>query len=179
MNLSNYKEPKPHRFRRIFWAVTNATLFRFLGGRIGWPFRRMILQAFGATVDKKAYIYARCKIFAPWKLTVGRACIGPRTEIYNKAPVSIGNDSVVSQGAFICTASHDITSLMLPLVSKPIAIGNNVWIAANTFVGPGVTIGDGAVVAATATVVRDVAPWTLVGGNPAIEIKKRDCPHEF
>lgn len=173
MNLSNYHENKPHRLKRIVWAIVNASLFRVLGGQIAWPIRRALLQLFGAQIDKKAYIYAKCKIFAPWNLSVGRACIGPYTDLYNKAAIKIGNDSVVSQGTCLCTASHDISSVMLPLKMADICIGNNVWIASNVFIGMGTKIGDGAVVGATASVFKDVEPWTVVGGNPAKFIKKR------
>ena len=124
----------------------------------------MLLIAFGAKIDRKAYIYARCVIFAPWNLVVGRACIGP---------IRIGNDSVISQGSFLCAASHDISSKMLPLKIAPISIGDNVWIASDAFIGMGVTIGNGAVVGARAAVFKDVEPWTGGGGNPAKFIKKR------
>lgn len=178
MDLSNYTEPKPHRLRRILWAVTNATLFRWCGGRVGWPLRKALLRLFGASIHPKSYIYATCRIFAPWQLTVGRACIGPHTQLYNKAPITIGNDSVVSQGVFLCTASHDISSLMLPLTTAPITLGHNVWIAADAFVGPGVSVGDGAVAGARSAVYRDVAPWTVVGGNPAKLLKTRTIKDE-
>ena len=101
------------------------------------------------------------------------ACIGPNTNIYNKDKIVIGNDSVISQGCFLCTAGHDTGSLMLPLTTAPITISNNVWIAADAFVGMGVTIGEGAIVGARAAVFEDVEPWTIVGGNPAKFIKKR------
>lgn len=81
MNLSEYKEQKPHRIKRIVWALTNATVYRIAGGRIGWPIRRGLLQLFGAHIDRQAYIYSRCKIFAPWLLSVGRACIGPNRNL--------------------------------------------------------------------------------------------------
>lgn len=173
MNLSDYVEKKPHRMRRIVWAVINASVYRLMGGRIGWPIRKLLLKSFGAKIDRKAYIYARCVIFAPWNLVVERACIGPRTEIYNKAPIRIGNDSVISQGSFLCAASHDISSKMLPLKTASITIENNVWIASDAFIGMGVTIGEGAVVGARAAVFKNVEPWTVVGGNPAKFIKKR------
>lgn len=54
-----------------------------------------------------------------------------------------------------------------------ITIGNDVWIGYNATIMAGVTIGDGAIIATNATVVKDVAPYSIVGGNPAIEIKKR------
>lgn len=173
MNLSNYTEVKTHRFKRIIWAILNLTVFRICGGQVCWPLRKLLLKCFGAKIDNRAYIYAKCKIFAPWNLTVGRACIGPDTEVYNKDIITIGNDSVISQGSFLCSASHDITSTMLPLKTAPIHIGNNVWVASDAFVGMGVSIGDGAVVGARAAVFKDVESWTVVGGNPANFIKKR------
>ncbi len=173
MNLSEYKEIKPHRFKRIVWAIVNAVLFRFLIGRFLWSCRRLLLLGFGAVIDRDAYIYESAKIFAPWNLVVGRACVGPYVNIYNKAVITIGNDSVVSQDSTLCTASHDVTSFMLPLVIKPITIGNHVWIASEAFVGMGVTIGDGAVVGARAAVFKDVESMSIVGGNPASVIKSR------
>ena len=173
MNLSNYTEVKPHRMKRIIWYFVNATIFRLFATSLCKRFRNMLLRAFGAQIDKDALVYSSCKIYAPWNLKIGRACIGPNTELYNKDFIIIGNDCVVSQRTYICTASHDISSLMIPLKTAPIFLGDNVWIAAEAFVGPGVTIGEGAVVGARAAVFKDVEPWTVVGGNPAQFIKKR------
>lgn len=173
MNLSNYKEEKPHYYKRLIWMVINATLFRFaIGGSFKW-WRHGLLKAFGAKIDKDAYIYPSCKIFMPWNLVCGRACIGPDTNIYNKDMIVIGNDSVISQGSFLCTAGHDTANLMMPLTTAPIKISDHVWIAADAFVGMGVTVGEGAIVGARAAVFKDVDPWTIVGGNPAKFIKKR------
>lgn len=173
MDLSDYKEIKPNRLKRIMWRIINATVFRLCCTTLGWPLRRSLLKLFGAKIDSKAYIYESATIFAPWLLQVGRACIGPHTSIYNKAQIVIGNDCVVSQGSFLCSASHDISSLMLPLTTAPIIIHDKVWIASEAFVGMGVTVGEGAVVGARAAVFKNVEPWTVVGGNPAKFIKKR------
>lgn len=173
MNLSNYKEEKPHFFKRLVWMSLNATLFRIAVGRAFKWLRHGLLKAFGARIDRDAYIYPSCKVFMPWNLVCGRACIGPKTEIYNKDRIVIGDDTVISQGCFLCTAGHDTGSLMLPLTTAPITISNKVWIAADSFVGMGVTIGEGAVVGARAAVFEDVEPWTVVGGNPAKFLKKR------
>lgn len=178
MNLSNYKEEKPHNLKRLVWYAINATLFRILIGRSFTWARHGLLRAFGATINKDAYIYPSATIFAPWNLNVGRACIGPNTIVYNKAPIHIGNDTVVSQGAFLCTASHDIKNLMLPLITASITLKDNVWVAADAFIGMGVTIGDGAVVGARAVVFNDVEPWTVVGGNPAKFIKNRNLKNK-
>lgn len=173
MNLSNYKEKKPKYIRRIVWFLINRTLFRLLPTRYLRCFRHGLLRLFGAKIDKQALIYSSCTVFAPWNLSVGRACVGPNTILYNKAMITIGDDSVISQGSYLCTASHEITDFMLPLKIAPITIGDRAWVAADAFVGMGVTIGEGAVVGARAAVFKDVEPWTVVGGNPAKFIKKR------
>ena len=80
----------------------------------------------------------------------------------------------MSREAFLCCAGHDISSPIMELTFAPITIGSNCWIAGRTIVMPGVTIGDGAVVGAGAVVTKDVAPWMVVGGNPAREIKRRE-----
>jgi putative colanic acid biosynthesis acetyltransferase WcaF len=174
MNLSDYREIKPHYFKRIMWYIINRTVFKYFIGHIFMKYRNSILRLFGAKIDKQACIYHSCIIYAPWNLKIGRACIGPNTELYNKAKIVIGNDCVVSQNSYLCTASHGIYSLMLPLKTADIIVENNVWIAANAFIGMGVTIGQGAIVGARACVFKDVEPWTVVGGNPAKFIKKRE-----
>ena len=79
----------------------------------------------------------------------------------------------ISQGAYLCTASHDIMDKNNPLITAPIHINSFAWIASDAFIGMGVTVGEGAVVGARAAVFKDVEPWTVVGGNPAKFIKKR------
>ena len=100
-------------------------------------------------------------------------CIGPRVEIYNKAPIVVGNNVVISQDAWLCTASHDIRSPKMDLVLKNVQISDNVWIAARASILPGVKIGAGAVVGACAVVTRDIEPWKVAGGNPALKVGRR------
>jgi putative colanic acid biosynthesis acetyltransferase WcaF len=101
------------------------------------------------------------------------SCLANDVDCYCVAPVRLGAHVTVSQYAFLCTASHDYEDPDLRLIAKPIEIGDYAWIAARAFVGPGVKIGEGAVVGATASVYQDVPEWTVVGGNPASIIKKR------
>ena len=101
------------------------------------------------------------------------ACLASDVDCYKVAPIRIGANSTVSQGAFLCTASHDITNPLNPLVTSPIAIEDQAWVAAGAFVGMGVTIGQGAVVGARAAVFKSVGPWTVVCCNRAKFIKKR------
>ena len=173
MDLSTYKEVKPYYFRRIIWYIVNYTIFKYLVGPLFDGARNDILRLFGAKIDRKAAVYNTSKIFAPWNLRIGRACVGPNTNLYCKDLIIIGDDTVISQGSYLCTASHDISSKMLPLVTSRIIISDNVWVAADAFIGPGVTIGEGAVVGARSAVFKDVERWTVVGGNPAKFIKER------
>lgn len=174
VDLSKYRELKPKRWKRIIWLIVSNTIYRCFPTVYLRRIRNLMLRAFGCRLPLDVLVYPSCKIYAPWLLEIGsHACIGPKTEIYNKARVTIGNDTVLSQGSFLCTASHDISSLMLPLTTAPITLGDNVWVAANAFVGPGVTIGSGAVVGATASVYKSVDPYMVVGGNPARPIHPR------
>ena len=92
--------------------------------------------------------------------------------VYNKDMIKIGNESVISQYSYLCTAGHDTSSLMLPLITAPIEIEDHVWIAANCFIGMGVNISEGAIVGAGALVTKDVPAWTIVAGVPAKVIKQ-------
>ncbi len=174
MDLSRYSEPKPHRRKQLLWRVVNSTLFRWLALPCLRPVRTGLLRLFGAQIAPTANVYASCRIWAPWLLRVGEySCLAPHTEVYNKAPVTIADNVVVSQGTMLCTASHDISAAAHTLVTAPITIHRSVWIASGCFIGMGVSIGEGAVVGARACVFRDVEPWTVVGGNPAKFIKHR------
>jgi putative colanic acid biosynthesis acetyltransferase WcaF len=101
------------------------------------------------------------------------SCLSPEVDCYNVDKITIGAHSTVSQKAYLCAASHDITKSNHPLITAPIHIHEQSWIGAAAFIGMGVTIGRGAVVGATSSVYKDVEPWTVVGGNPAKFIKKR------
>lgn len=102
------------------------------------------------------------------------SCMDSYVDCYNVDMIKIGAHSTVSQKTFLCTASHDITNSKHPLITAPLIIEDQVWIAADAFISMGLTIGQGAVVGARAVVVKDVESWTVVGGNPAKFIKKRE-----
>jgi putative colanic acid biosynthesis acetyltransferase WcaF len=101
------------------------------------------------------------------------SCLSNDVDCYSVDTVVLGEFATVSQQAMLCTATHDYNDPEFKLVTKPIVIGPRAWIGARTFVGPGVEVGEGAVVGATSSVFRDVAAWTVVGGNPARVLKIR------
>jgi putative colanic acid biosynthesis acetyltransferase WcaF len=138
-------------------------------------FRAWLLRVFGARIGKRCIIRRTVRVYYPWQLSVGNLCIiGDEAEIYCLGPVTIGDRAMVSQQAYLCAGTHDYTKVDLPLVTMPIDIGPEAWVCARAFVGPGVKVGEGAVVAACAVVVKEVRPWMIVGGNPAKEIKRRE-----
>lgn len=176
MDLSKFITPysTSNKIRRQLWFVCWALLARPFPRSMFMPWKRFLLRIFGAKIADTAGVYASATIFMPWNLEMkDYACIGPDVDCYNAVPIIIGNNAVISQKTYLCTASHDITLASHPQIEKPIIIEDHAWVAAEAFVGPGVTIGEGAVVGARACVFKDVEPWTVVGGNPAKFIKKR------
>lgn len=162
-----------NRLARACWNLAWLLLYR-PSPRFCFAWRRMLLRLFGAEVREGAHAYPRCRIWAPWNLTMGEhSCLADGVDCYCVAPVRLGAHAVVSQYTFLCTATHDYEDPGFRLITRPIEIGDDAWVGARAFVGPGVRVGEGGVVGATASVYRDVPEWTVVGGNPAKEIKKR------
>ncbi len=102
------------------------------------------------------------------------SCLADHVDCYSVAQISLGAHATVSQYSYLCSASHDYRDPAMPLVAARIVVEPEAWVAADVFVGPGVRIGEGAVVGARSTVTRDVAPWTVVAGSPAIPRGRRD-----
>jgi putative colanic acid biosynthesis acetyltransferase WcaF len=128
----------------------------------------------GARIGRGAHVYGGVRIWAPWNLTVGpRAGIADGVIVYSMAMIDIGDDAVVSQGAHLCTGTHDYTDPAFTLHARPIRIGARAWVCAEAFVGPGVTVGEGAVLGARGVAFRDLEAWMVHAGNPAKAVKPR------
>lgn len=139
-----------------------------------FAWRRWILRRFGARIGKKANIYPTARIWGPWNLEMGDySCLGPDVDCYCMAPIRIGRNATVSQYAYLCTGTHDISDPHMKLLAFPINVDDCAWVCAGVFIGPGVSLGQGAVAGARSSVFKDVEAWTVVGGNPAKFIKKR------
>lgn len=176
VNITQYQNvlSRKHQFVRLLWGIVWPLATWFLPRSMGMGWKRMILRIFGAHIAPTANIYSSVKIYYPSNLWMDEySCLASDVDCYNVATIRIGAQSTVSQGAYLCTAGHDISNSRNPLTTKPITIEPQSWVAAGAFVGMGVTIGEGAVVGARAAVFKDVEPWTVVGGNPAKFIKKR------
>ncbi|WP_027524865.1 acetyltransferase [Bradyrhizobium sp. Ec3.3] len=153
----------------VIWALLASWTPPFMH-----PWRRFLLRSFGAKVAGTAGVYGSAKIWYPPHLEIGEhAYIGPRVNIYCMAKISFGDYSLASQGAHICSGTHDIDDFNFQLKTRPIEIGAQAWIAAEAFVGPGVKIGEGAVLGARACAFRDLEPWVVYSGNPAHPLRQR------
>ena len=176
VDLSQYqnKLSRLHQLKRLLWGLIWLMLARWLPRSLGCGWKRLLLRLFGAKLSSTAVVYSSTRIYAPWNLEMGHhSCLADEVDCYNVAPVTIGDNTTVSQKSYLCTASHDITKPNLPLIVSPIHIEDQVWVGADAFIGMGVTVGQGSVVGARASVYKDVPPWTVVGGNPAKKIKER------
>lgn len=160
-----------HRLRRMLWGIVWLVFFRLSPRPLhGW--RRCLLRLFGARIDPTAYIYPGARIWAPWMIEIGaQTGIADGAVLYSQGLIRIGDRCVISQGAYVCTGTHDYVKNDFPLVVRPVIIGDDVWVAARAFIHPGVELSSGAVVAACAVVVKSVPPYTVVAGNPACVIK--------
>lgn len=176
IDLSKYHNAlnRRHQLVRLLWNVVWGLLARPLPRSMGSGWKRLLLRLFGAKVHPTSVVYSSAKVYYPANLEMAEySCLASNVDCYNVALIRIGANTTVSQGAYLCTASHDISNPLHPLITAPIVIEDQAWIGARAFVGMGVTIGQGAVVGAMASVYKNVEPWVVVGGNPAKFIKKR------
>lgn len=165
-----------NRLARGLWTVVWCLFFRpGFSSCICFARRRVILRLFGADIGEGAHVYGSCRIWAPWKLRMGKfSCLGPYVSCYNVACIEIKDNVTVSQNTHLCSAGHDIKDPSMRLTAEPIKLFDGAWVGADAFIGAGVTVGEGAVVGARAVVVKDVEPWTIVAGNPAVQKGRRE-----
>lgn len=166
--------PLSQRLTRAVWNVVWA-----VGASWTPPFmyrwRRQLLVWFGATIAEDARVYGSARIWYPANLKMGKlSALGPAADCYTMAPIEIGAYAIISQGAHLCAGSHDIDDPAMQLIARPIRIGAYAWVAAGAFVGPGTTIGEGAVLGARGVVTgKPLDQWTVYAGNPARKIRDR------
>lgn len=162
-----------NRLARVAWGLAWLLLARWTPPPLhAW--RRLVLRAFGARLGTGARVHASVSIWLPANLELGdNVLIGPGARLYNQGRITIGARSVVSQRAHVCASTHDIHDPHFQLVLRPVTIGAGCWVAAEAFVGPGVTMGDGAVLGARAALFEDAEPGGVYSGNPAAWRKPR------
>jgi putative colanic acid biosynthesis acetyltransferase WcaF len=158
---------------RVLWAVVYQLLFRTTFHN-WYGIRASILRRFAARVGKNVRLRRTVRIEIPWNLEIGDdVSIGDDVILYALAPIKLGDRAFVSQYSYLCAGTHDHTTRDYPLICKPITIGEDCWIAADVFIGPGVTVGDRTVVGARASAFSDIPSDVIAVGNPARAIRKR------
>jgi putative colanic acid biosynthesis acetyltransferase WcaF len=162
-----------NRFIRLIWTMVVTLLFRY-SPNFFFKWRVFLLRCFGAKIGNGVHIYPRAKIWAPWNIEIGDQCgIANGCILYSQGKIIIGQKTVVSQSAHLVTGTHDYTQSGFPLITKPITIGDNVWIATEVFIHPGINIGNGCIIGARSVVTKDMPAWMVCAGHPCRPMKQR------
>ncbi len=176
--LTNPREGGPsfalrHRLLRLAWGLVWGLLGTWTPVPL-YAWRRLLVRAFGARIAPTAFIHPGVRIWYPPNLEMHDfSWLARGVNCYCMAPIILGRYAVVSQGAHLCAGTHDIDDPNFQLIVRPITLGPNAWVAAEAFVGPGVTLGEGAVLGARGVLFKDIAPFEVAAGNPARVIRKR------
>lgn len=172
-NRTARKWSRSELLARLLWGL--ATPFFALSPRLAWAWRRWLLRLFGARIGDHVHIYPSVRITIPWNLSIGHyTAVGDRAILYALGPIRIGERVTISQGAHLCAGTHDWRDASMPLLKPPIEIGDDAWVCADSFIGPGINVGNHAIVGARAVAMKNVPPDAIVAGNPARHIKVRN-----
>jgi putative colanic acid biosynthesis acetyltransferase WcaF len=177
VNLGSFANPEFDRgapaWKELAWLTTRGVLFEH--GHVGVnALRYRALLAYGAKVGSGLVMRRNCRVTFPWKLDLGdNVWLGEDAWLLNLAPIQVGSNVCISQRAFLCTGNHDWSDPRFRLVTAPIRVEDGAWVGAAAFVGPGVTIGSHAVVAAGSVVTTDMPPYMICGGNPCRPLRER------
>lgn len=162
-----------HLARRSIWNVVWLLFASWTPPQL-YAWRRLLLNLFGAQLAKGARVYGSARIWYPPNLKMGRgAVLGPKTFAYSMEKIELEDYAEVAQFVRLMTGTHDIDSPTFQLYAKPIRICSHAWIASACFIGPGVTVGEGAVLGGAGVTFKNLDAWTVYVGNPARAIKRR------
>jgi len=166
-----------NRLARFIWGLVQTSVFRF-SPRFLHSWRVFLLRCFGARLGAGCAIYATAKIWAPWNLICeDKVAIADGVEIYNPSLVTLKSHAIVSQGAYLCGATHDYSDPAFPLISGEIELGRYSWVCARAVVMQGVLLGEGAILALGGVATHDINAWQIYGGIPAKKIGEREMRH--
>ena len=169
--LSTFRLPQDFRGKPalyvVLWWLVRDTLF-LCSPQPLYAWRRWLLRLFGAQIGRNVQVRPTVRVTYPWKLRIDDdAWVGDFVELYTLGPIHIGADACVSQNSYLCTGSHDHRSPGFDIYARPIVVEPQAWIASDVFVGPGVTVGYGAVVGARSRLTRDAPALKVLTGDPA------------
>ncbi|NJL46657.1 MAG: colanic acid biosynthesis acetyltransferase WcaF [Leptolyngbyaceae cyanobacterium SM2_5_2] len=171
-SLGSYKPGAP-LWRQLLWYFVGLPLLRAYWLPMS-AVKVALLRAFGATVGQGVRIKPGVRVKFPWRLTVGdHVWIGEETWIDNLDVVTIESHVCLSQGVYLCTGNHDWSHPHFSLRTGSIYLRRGCWLAARSVVGPGVTVGQGAILALGSVAGRSLTDMTIYAGNPAQPVKTR------
>lgn len=163
-----------NRVQRQLWSVVWIVLYR-PSPRIAHAWRAWLLRCFGAKLGPRCRFYPASRVWAPWNLQCeDTVMVADGAELYNPAPMLLASHAIVSQGAYLCGATHDYNDPKFPVVSFPMRLGRYAWVAARACVSPGVNLGDGAILGLASVATKDLEPWSIYAGVPARKVKERE-----
>ena len=163
-----------NRLGRLLWNAVCLLLYR-TSPNVAYAWRVMLLRLFGAKIGKGCHFYPGGKVWAPWNLVCEDCCtLADGAEIYNPSPVYLESHCILSQQSYLCGATHDYNHPDFPMISYSMRLGAYSWICARATVAPGVNIGEGAVLGLGSVATRDLEPWTVYSGVPAVKMKARE-----
>ncbi|XOF32990.1 MAG: WcaF family extracellular polysaccharide biosynthesis acetyltransferase [Candidatus Electrothrix sp. YB6] len=160
------------RWKEALWLVLQAL---FVSSRLPGTWHRVVLlRLFGASIGRKITLRPGLRVKFPWRLHIGaHSWIGESCWIDNLVAVRIGRHCCLSQGACLCTGNHDWSAERFDFFARSVVVKDCAWIAAFAQIGPGVTVGQGAVLSFGSTAVQDLLPWTIYSGHPCQAVKTR------
>ncbi len=160
------------------WRFVRVTLFRWSPPPLhGW--RRALLRLFGARIGRGVRIEPSVRVDFPWNLRAGDGtAIADHVVINCMGTVEIGPRTLVGRYAHLCAGTHAYAMRDMRIERRPIAIGGGCWIATDAFVGPGVTIGEGSLLAARSSAFSSLPPGMVCIGEPARPVKTWDTGSE-
>lgn len=160
-----------NRLLRLAWGIVYLFCFR-PSPRPFRSWRTFLLRIFKAKIGTNTSVSPTCKIWAPWNLEMEDGSrMSDHVICYNVDKVILKKGAIVSQYSYLCTSGHDRSTQNLKLITAPITIGENAWVATDAFVSMGITVGANSTIGARASVFKSVAANVLVGGNPAKILK--------
>jgi putative colanic acid biosynthesis acetyltransferase WcaF len=167
------REIGARKIKQVLWYFINVIFF-INPLNVGGGIKRFWLRVFGAQIGKGVVLKPAINIKYPWKLSIGDySWIGEKVWIDNLANIKIGKSVCISQGAMLLTGNHDYSKISFDLMVKGIELEDGVWIGAQSIVCPGIHCQSHAVLATLSVATKDLEPYTIYQGNPAVPVRPR------
>ena len=160
------------KIKRLMWELVKPIFYH--SPRPLFGFRNALLRMCGAKIGTQVHIYPHVNVKLPWNLNIGdNVGIGEDTWLYSWGMITIERNAIISHRCQLCSGSHNCFDKEFPVVLSPIIVKESAWICTQVFIGPGVKVGEYAVVSSGAVLMKNAKPWGIYMGNPASRIGMR------